>query len=267
VDYSHYRRLKIEKEGRLARVTLNRPERLNALDRQFHVELSEIFTDLTEDTEVSAILLTGAGDAFCVGGDIKGLAERPHGDFVLEGEAIDPGNQRRMWNRMLDCDKPIVCAINGHCIGLGASLALLCDITVASNTAKIADTHVKVGSPCGDGGAVIWPLLIGFSKAKEYLMRGTIMTGVEAERIGLVNYSVPKEEVLGKALEIARELAEGPALAIRWTKLSVNKVLKERMNLVFDASYALGLLSTHTADHKEAVSAFLEKRKGVFVGR
>src|ERR1700687_2166758 len=176
MDYSHYQRLKIEKDGRIARVTLNRPERLNAIDRELHLELSSIFTDLTEDDDVWVILLTGAGDAFCVGGDIKAMADRPHGDFALEGEALDPAPQRRMWNRMLDCDKPIVCAINGHCIGLGASLAMLCDITVASNTAKIGDTHVKVGGAAGDGCAAIWPLLIGLNRTKEYLMRGTIIT-------------------------------------------------------------------------------------------
>src|SRR5580693_7277479 len=251
MDYSRYQRILIEKEGKLARVTLNRPDRMNAIDRQMHIELSTIFVDLMDDPEVWVILLTGAGAAFCVGGDLRAAAERPHGDFVEEGEALDPGHQRRMWLRLLDCEKPIVCAINGHCIGLGASLALLCDITVASTTAKIGDTHVKVGSPAGDGGTTIWPMLIGPTRAKDYLMRGTLMLGDEAERIGLVNYCAAKDEVLPKALAIARELVDLPPIAVRWTKLSINKMLREQLNLIFDASYPLNLIASGTEDSKE----------------
>src|SRR5882757_1262242 len=159
-------------EGHLARVTLNRPETRNSIDHQFHVELPRIFLDLAEDPEVFAILLTGAGEAFCVGGDVNGMKDRPAGDVALEGAVLDPSGARRLVYNILDCDKPIVCAINGHAIGLGATIALLCDITVASETAKIADPHVKIGLVAGDGGAAIWPLLVGPARAKEYLLRG-----------------------------------------------------------------------------------------------
>jgi enoyl-CoA hydratase len=267
MDYSKYQRILIEQDGRLTRVTLNRPDNRNAIDRQMHLDLMTLFIDLADDPQVEVIVLTGAGDCFCVGGDMKKAVERPHGDFAEAGEALDPGPQRRMWNRLLDCDKPIVCAINGHCIGLGASLALLCDITVIAETAKIADTHVKMGSPAGDGGVVLWPMLIGPARAKDHLMRGTLLTGKEAERIGLVNYCVPKDQVLAKALEIANDLLTLPPLGVRWTKAMVNKIVRDQMNLIFDASYPLDLLAAGTEDSKEAIKAFLEKRQGIYHGR
>lgn len=266
-DYSKYQRFQIKKEGRLAVVTLNRPEARNAIDHQTHVELLTLFVDLAEDEEIFSILLTGAGDTFTVGGDVKGMKDRPAGDVVKEGTSVlDPAPARRIVHSLLDCDKPIVCAINGHAIGLGATLALFCDITVISDTAKIADPHVKIGLVAGDGGASIWPLLVGPNRAKEYLMRGTTLSGAEAAAVGLVNYSVPAEDVYAKAHEIARELADGPTWAIRWTKLSVNKWLKDQVNLILDTSIALEIATFHTEDHKEAVRAFIEKRRPSFTG-
>ena len=267
-DYSKYVRFKIEIDDRLAIVTLNRPEARNAIDHQTHVELLTLFIDLAQDDDVFAILLTGAGDTFTVGGDVKGMKDRPAGDVAKAGsEVLEPSNARRLVFNMLDCDKPIVCAINGHAIGLGATVALLCDITVISETAKIGDPHVKVGLVAGDGGAIIWPMLIGPARAKEFLMLGTLLTGREAERIGLVNYAVPKEEVYAKAHGLARQLAEGATWAIRWTKLSVNKQLKQQMILTFDTSMALEIATFQTHDHREAVNSFIEKRSPVFKGR
>jgi enoyl-CoA hydratase len=267
-DYSRYQRFKIEMEDRLAIVTLNRPEARNAIDHQTHVELLTLFVDLGADEDVFSILLTAAGDTFTVGGDVKGMKDAPAGDVVKKGTTVlDPSPARRIVYSILDCDKPIVCAINGHAIGLGATLALFCDITVASETAKISDPHVKIGLVAGDGGASIWPLLVGPARAKEYLMRGTVLTGLEAERVGLVNYAVPKEQVYQKAHEIARELADGATWAIRWTKLSVNKWLKDQVNLILDTSIALEIATFNTEDHKEAVRAFIEKRKPNFTGQ
>lgn len=266
-DYSHYQRFRIEVDDKLAVVTLNRPEARNAIDHQTHVELVRLFVDLAEDTAVNAILLTAAGTTFSVGGDVKGMKDRPAGDVVAEGAVLDPAPARRIVNNLLDCDKPIVCAINGHAIGLGATIALLTDVTVAAEDATIADPHVKVGLVAGDGGAAIWPLLVGPARAKEYLMRGTALTGREAQQVGLVNYACPADEVYGRAHEIARELADGATWAIRWTKLSVNKWLKEQVNLILDASMALEIATFHTEDHKEAVAAFIEKRKPSFTGR
>ena len=152
-------------------------------------------------------------------------------------------------------------------MGLCSTVALFCDIVVASETPRIADTRVKVGIVAGDGGAVIWPHLVGVNRAKEYLMRGNMIRGAEAERLGLVNYAVPAEQVLPKARELAEELANGATWAIRWTKSSVNKILRERMNLILDTSLAYEWLTFQTDDHREAAQSFVEKRRPQFTGR
>jgi enoyl-CoA hydratase len=141
----------------------------------------------------------------------------------------------------------------------------LCDITVVSDKARFADTHVKVGVVAGDGGAVIWPLLIGPHRAKEFLMRGNFINGAEAGRIGMVNYAVAPEQVMEKAKELAQELADGPTWAIRWSKVAVNKWLKEQANMIMDTGLAYEMLTFKTWHHEEAVRAFVEKRKPNFV--
>ena len=263
--YARYKCLTIEISDRVATVVLNRPEARNAINQQLIRELRTIWDDLADDYGVNAVLVTGAGEYFSVGGDVKAMSERPGGDVLEEGEVHDPMISRRLVNRLLELDKPIVCAINGDAIGLAATIALLCDITVMADDARLGDTHVsRVGLVAGDGGTVIWPLLVGISKAKEFLMRGTLLSGKEAERIGLVNHIAPRPEVLAKARAIAAELANGPAWAIRWTKLSINQIVKQRVNLLLEASTALEQVTFETADHREATKAFKEKRRPKF---
>jgi enoyl-CoA hydratase len=265
--YHDYQHLKIEVKDKLATVTLNRPEARNAINQRFIHELRSIWNDLADDKDVNAVLLTAAGPYFSVGGDVKAMSDRPGGDVLEEGEVHDPMVMRRIVNRMLELDKPVVCAVNGDAAGLACTIALLCDVTVVAESARIGDPHVRVGLVAGDGGAVIWPLLVGVNRAKEFLLRGTMLKGSDAERIGLVNYAVPAGEVYDKAHAIALELAQGATWAIRWTKLSVNKVLKERVNLILEASMALEQVTFGTEDHQEATRAFAEKRKPVFKGR
>ena len=266
--YAKYQDLKIEVAERVATVTLNRPDARNAINQRLIRELRSIWDDLADDPAVNVILLTGAGKYFSVGGDVKMMSERPGGDVLEEGEVHDPMISRRLVTRQLDCDKPIVCAINGDCVGLAATHALLSDITVMSEDARIGDSHVnKAGLVAGDGGTVIWPLLVGVNKAKEFLMRGTLLKGREAERIGLVNHCVPAAEVMSTARQIAQELADGPSWAIRWTKLSINQIVKERVNHLLEASMALEQVTFATADHQEATLSFKEKRKPKFGAR
>jgi len=181
-----------------------------------------------------------------------------------KAERITAAEGRRIVQNMLDVEQPIIGAINGDAVGLGATIALLCDIIVASEEARFADTHVKVGVVAGDGGAVIWPLLIGPHRAKEFLMRGNFISGAEAGRIGMVNYAVAPDQVMPKARELAQELADGPTWAIRWSKLAVNKWLKQQANLILDASLAYEMVTFTTEDHREAARAFVEKRKPNF---
>jgi enoyl-CoA hydratase len=266
-DYANYKCLQVEVANKLATVTFNRPDAYHALNKQFIDELRTIWFDLSEDQAVNAVLVRSTGRFFSVGGDVKAMSDRPGGDFLGEGEIADPARGRRLVLNLLELDKPIVCAIQGDAIGLAATVALLCDITVASETARIGDPHARIGLVAGDGGAAIWPALVGISRAKEYLMRGSLIVGKDAERIGLVNHAVPIEEVLPKATMIAQELADGATWAIRWTKLSVNRILKQQVLLVLDASMALEHETMHMQDHREATKAFAEKRKPKFTGR
>src|SRR5262249_52533910 len=246
-----------------------RPDALNAVNNRVHHELEHIWLDLASDRDVNAIILTGAGRAFCAGGDVKGMAS---GTLIgQEGRKsrfdrgpIAAANGRRLVENMLDVEQPIIGAINGDAVGLGATIALLCDIIVVSEKARFADTHVKVGVVAGDGGAVIWPLLIGPARAKEFLMRGHFVNGADAFKMGMVNYAVAPEEVMAKARELAQELADGPTYAIRWSKLAVNKWLKQQANLILDASLAYEMVTFTTEDHREAARAFVEKRKPNF---
>jgi enoyl-CoA hydratase len=264
-DYSRYEFIKVEKAERVATVTLNRPDRLNAVNPGLHHELMTIWNDLAEDREVNAIILTGAGRAFCAGGDVKGMASGTLASASgNKAERITAAEGRRIVQNMLDVEQPIIGAINGDAVGLGATIALLCDIIVASEKARFADTHVKVGVVAGDGGAVIWPLLIGPARAKEFLMRGNFVNGADAFKMGMVNYAVAPEQVMAKARELAQELADGPTYAIRWSKLAVNKWLKQQANLILDASLAYEMVTFTTEDHREAARAFVEKRKPNF---
>jgi enoyl-CoA hydratase len=266
-DYADYKCLRVDVAGKLATVTFNRPQAHHAMNREFIGELRRIWFDLAEDTAVNAVLLRSTGRFFSVGGDVKAMSNRPGGDFLAEGEMADPARERRLVFNLLELDKPVVCAIQGDAIGLAATIALLCDVTVAAEAARIGDPHARIGLVAGDGGAAIWPMLVGISRAKEFLMRGSLIKGGEAERIGLVNYAVPAEQVLAKATEIAQELAQGATWAIRWTKLSVNRLLKQNMLMVLDASMALEHGTLHMDDHREATRAFAEKRKANFTGR
>ena len=259
MDYN-YDYLDIKVADRVATVTIKRPEYFSY---EAHHEVEEIWTDLAADHDVNAIILTGAGNTFL---NPKGMGtERAPKPQRRNYGRHQTSNGRRIVENFLDVEQPIIGAINGDAFSLGATLALMCDVTVASETARIADTHVKMGAVAGDGGAVIWPLLIGPNRAKEFLMRGNIINGADAARIGLVNYAVPANQVMTKARELAQELADGPTWAIRWSKLAVNKWLKHQANLIMDAGLAYEAMTLKAADHEEALRAASERRKPDFV--
>jgi len=266
MNYDQYHYIKVEKKGRVAVVTLNRPEQRNALHMDAHAELERIWSDLAQDEEVFAIVLTGAGKTFSAGGDIKAMVARAGTVEGFKYTLKVPAATRRMFQNILDVPQPILAAVNGDAVGLGATLVLFSDISIIAESAKFGDTHTKVGLVAGDGGTAIWPLLIGPARAKEFLMRSLIVSGAEAQRMNLINYALPAEQVLPRAMEIAEELAQMPIWAVRWTKLSVNKWLKEQLNLILDASVAFEMLSMNSHDHAEAARAFAEKRKPDYKG-
>jgi len=263
VDYSKYAQehhLDVRIDDRVAIVTLNRPQVHNAINHAVHVGLEHIFRDLAHDRDVAAIVLTGAGKSFCAGGDVKGFGnedERPIDQ--LRGT-------RYLVQEMVNCEAPVIAAVNGTAAGLGATIALLSDVIFMADSARIGDTHVKMGLVAGDGGAVIWPLLVGPHRAKELLMSGTLVPGAKAAEMGLVNHCVPADTVVDEAVSFARELANRPIAAVRWTKMAINQGIQQAINTTLNFSVAAEHLSAHTEDMREAVTAFAEKRDPRFSG-
>lgn len=236
VDYSRYQSIKVETREGIAILTINRPEKMNAVDAQLHSELARIWQDIAQDQGVRAVVLTAAGRVFC-GGPAPELFQQLRSDRSFVRAIMEEA--RQLIRNMLEVRQPIIAAVNGDALSLGATLVLFCDIIIAADTARLADTHVRYGVVAGDGGAIIWPLLVGIARAKEFLLTGDFVSAGEAERIGLINHVVPADQVMTRALEIARRLASGPPQAIQGTKLSLNKVLWERVNLIFDTCLAL----------------------------
>jgi enoyl-CoA hydratase len=263
LDYRHYHsdyNLKVEVEDRIATLTLDRPEKKNAIDLGLHTGLEHIFRELSYDNTIGAIILTGAGNAFCSGGDLKG--------FYPDDHIFRNSMRSRALNwSILHCETPIISAVNGTAAGLGATIALLCDVIYMADTARIGDTHVKVGLTAGDGGQVIWPLLVGPHRAKEYLMAGELIPAAEADRIGLVNHVVPADELMDHARAYAGKLANGAQSAIRWSKMAINKMVEQQQVLNLDFGLATEFMcSEGTEDTKEAMAAFGEKRAPEFKG-
>jgi len=262
MHYAHYKFIAFELDAGVLTMRLNRPEAMNAINAGLHEELSRVFAEIASDREVHAVVLTGEGRGFCGGGDLSWFRDiTPEGVDKLFREA------RKLIIDLLELPQPIIAAINGPAAGLGATLALFCDIIYAAESAKIADPHVRIGVAAGDGGAAIWPWLVGPARAKQYLLTGDSLTAPEAERIGLINEVVPGDAVLERATAMARRMADGPRLAIAASKASVNKILRDTVNLVLDTSLALEKENFYSVDHKEAIKAFLEKRPPVYQGR
>lgn len=258
----HYEVIQVEKADGVATLTLNRPERLNAVNGAMHSELSTIFLAVQADPEVRAAVLTGAGRAFCAGGDFSAGADmHTKTGLTIMQEA------RRIVDGILDLEKPLIAAINGPAVGLGATVALCCDVVIAARGARIGDPHVKMGITAGDGGAVIWPLLVGVNRAKYMLMTGDLIGADEAMAMGLVNRVVDEGQALPEALALARRLAASAPYAVQSTKVSVNKMIKAISNLVLPLSLSLEEASMTREDHREAVRAFQEKRDPRFTGR
>ncbi|MXW49053.1 MAG: enoyl-CoA hydratase/isomerase family protein [Gammaproteobacteria bacterium] len=253
----HYR-------GSVLYLTLNRPESLNSVDATLHAELATVFSDAQADERADVIVLTGSGRAFCAGGNMDWMQDAIDNPENFE---LTVREAKQIIFSMLDCEKPIIAKVNGAAVGLGCTLALFCDIIFAADDVVISDPHVGVGMVAGDGGAVIWPQLVGYARAKEFLMTGDALTPREAERIGLINHAVPREELDEVVDAFADRLANSAQKAVRWSKVSVNIGLKQLAHSIMDASLAYEALTNVTEDHQEAVHAFREKRKPIFKGR
>jgi enoyl-CoA hydratase len=261
--YTGYSSVEFERRGDVLRVTLANPRnKLNAVDGEMHAELVRLFEELKTEQAARAVVLTGSGRAFSAGGDFNWMQSVTADGFYemrREGKQI-------VWN-LLDVEVPVVAAVNGPAVGLGATLALLCDVVFMADTAIVSDPHVQVGIVAGDGGAVAWPLAVGPVLAKRYLLTGDPLTAADAERLGLVARAVPGDELQSEALAFAERLASGAPLAVRYTKAAVNQLVKQAMATAFDYSTALEVLTFASADHKEALRALSAKEAPRFEGR
>lgn len=254
-----YQTLTFDQDDGVLTVRMSRPQARNAVNGVMHEELSRVFGDIARDGDTRVVVLRGAeaGQAFCAGGDLG----------WLEAEARSTTGYREIFWQGLEIvgsitrmPQPVIALVDGPAIGLGATLALVSDITIMSDEAGIGDPHVGVGVVAGDGGAALWPLLVGPNRAKELLMTGDVVEAAEAERIGLVNHVYPAGVVDQHTYALARRLADGPRFAIEFTKHSVNLFVNQVLNAVMSGSLALEGLTFRTDDHERAVRAFRDRR-------
>ncbi|QQV77671.1 enoyl-CoA hydratase/isomerase family protein [Sphingomonas aliaeris] len=265
MDQSRYKALKIERTGRVLTIAIDLPDKANAVTHELHEEMARVFDDAADDPDSDVIVLTGAGSVFCAGGDMNWLADELReglSPFVIEARTM-----KRIVHSLLDCPKPVIAKVNGDAMGFGATIALLCDVVFAAEGARFADPHVKVGLVAGDGGALIWPQLIGFGKARHYLLTGDAIEASEAERLGLIAFAVAPDALDDAVAKYTDRMARGAQTAIRYTKVTTNIALKQLLTSVFEAGVAYEGLSRHTDDYREGVTAFLEKRRPGFTGR
>ena len=259
-----------EKTGRIAVVTMNRPEARNAIGTlEDCQDLANALLRAHDDPEVSAVILTGAGKAFCSGGDLKAIRER-----TGIGPQSKPDGTRANYRRgvqhiirtLADVEVATIAAINGPAIGLGMDIAILCDMRIAAASAKLASSFVKVGIIPGDGGAWILTQAIGPARAAEMILTGDAIDAEEAARIGLVNKTAPDDQLMAEAAKLAERVAVNPPRTIRLAKRLLRESQHGRLADVMELSSAFQALAHETADHKEAVDAFSEKRAPKFTG-
>ena len=257
MNYADYRHLLFErKKNGVVLITINRPEQLNATNARLHWELTQVWLTIDADPEARVAVITGAGKAFSAGGDlelVEEMAGNPEAAERTMREASD------LVYNLINLEKPVVSAINGVAVGAGLVVALLADVSIIAETARLTDGHTRLGVVAGDHAALIWPLLCGMAKARYYLLTSEFLDGREAERIGLVSLCVPREEVLGKASDVADKLATGSRNAVRWTKRALNNWLRQA-GPIFDQSLALEMLSFMGPDVREGARAIREKR-------
>ncbi|HOB86444.1 MAG TPA: enoyl-CoA hydratase [Bacillota bacterium] len=258
-----YEHLLYEKHGGVALLTMNRPEIMNALEAALARDLVSALREAAADDEIGSIVLTGTGKSFSSGGDLGRLMQ---GFDLLEGRRwLQEGYAQLMG--LLKVRKPVIAAVNGYAVGAGFSLALLCDLIIAADTAKFGMAFIKVGAVPDCGALYFLPRLVGLPKAKELVFTGANIDAAEAYRIGIVNRVVPAAELLPEALRLGQQLADGPAVALALAKEILNASSSLSLEQVMELEIYAQSLCFQTEDHKEGVIAFLEKRKPVFKGR
>jgi enoyl-CoA hydratase len=262
---AEYDALKIETANHVCEITFTRPEVHNRIDETLHKDLIKVFEELRDSETIRSVVLASTGKTFSAGGDLNEVFLMQK-DYLKRARMQEQG--RRLFNTLIDVPIPIVVALHGDALGLGANIVLGCDAIVACKKARLADTHVVAGMVAGDSGCVVWPQSVGMMWAKRHLLTGDKMSAEQAYARGLVTDLVETpEEVLPAARIIAQRIAALPPLAVQLTKRSLNRVMQQRAGEVFEYSLALEQISLMSDDIREAVSAFLEKRSPTYQGR
>lgn len=261
MKYEDYQLLLFERRANgVLLVTINRPEKLNAANNILHRELAEIWLTVKHDPDVRVIVITGAGRAFCVGGDLN----EEIGKLGKIEPIISMGEQAlSIVYNMINLDKPVISAINGPAAGAGLAVALSADISIIAEDVHITDAHANIGVASGDHAVMMWPLYCGIPKAKLYLLTADLLDGREAERIGLVSLCKPRDELLSAAVDLADRIAQKPQRGIQWTKRCLNHWLRQAAPIL-DLSVAYEGLNFMEPDAREGMEAFLEKRTPQF---
>ena len=247
-------------EAGILEIVISNPGRLNSATEAMHSDLALVWRAIDVDDDVRVVIVRGDGEHFSSGGDFA----------MIDRMIADQATLIRVWKEasdlvynLINCSKPVVSAIRGNAVGAGLAVALLADVSIAADTARILDGHTRLGVAAGDHAVIIWPLLCGLAKARYYLLTNKSMSGVEAERLGLVGLCVPDAVVLETAFEVARTLNSGSQTAIRFTKHALNNWLR-LAGPSFDASLALEMLGFRLSDAREGVDAVKTKRKPKF---
>ena len=261
---AEFETLTIDKRGPVAEITLTRPDLLNRFDDPLHVDLTAALLDVRQDADVLAILLASTGKVFSAGGDFE-LMQAANADVREALRIVDDG--RRLLTALIDTPQPIVVAMHGDAIGLGATVALACDAVVAPRDARLLDPHVNIGLVAGDGGCLVWPQSVGMLRAKRHLLTGDPLSATDAFALGLVTDLVETpDEVLPAARALAERIAALPPLAVQGTKKALNRVVQQRAGEVIDLSFAYEATTLRSADLLEAIAAFKERRPGRYLG-
>ena len=262
MNYTDFQFLKFDhKPNGVLLITINRPEVMNATNGRLHWELTKIWGVVNDDPKTKVAVITGAGDkAFSAGGDLSWITGMVGNAKTINSVMTEASD---IVYNVMACEKPVISAINGVAVGAGLAVAMMADISIMAEEARITDGHVKLGVSAGDHAAILWPLLCGMAKAKYYLLTAEFVSGKEAERIGLVSLCVPRAQLMDKAMEVADKLAAGSQQAIRFTKRSLNGWM-HMARPTFESSLAMEMLCFLGEDAAEGVAAVREKRAPVF---
>ncbi|MCO6509767.1 MAG: enoyl-CoA hydratase/isomerase family protein [Aridibacter famidurans] len=257
-----FQTITLDRRGRVAVITINRPEKLNALNTQVHTEAIAALDELRDDAEVGCVVITGAGEkAFVAGADISEFA----GKTAVTQRAVF--QERTLFNSVDQFPKPVIAMINGFALGGGCELSLACDIRVASENARFSQPEINLGIMCGGGGTQRLTRLIGEGRAMEMVLTGDMIDAATAERFGLVNHVWPAEELEEKTMELAEKIASKAPVALQMTKEAVKFASRSNLDEGLRREIDLFAICFSTEDKEEGVSAFLEKRKPEFKGK